>query len=98
MLDVSAANDQVKQLTMQSAAAEHVVVMLSTYKRALLEAWSGQEVSHIEKAVSSMAARCEELEKVLQRLSQNIVYAIEDVLAEEAAAAAASQSNAEGGA
>ncbi len=84
--DISAANQQIRRLKQQSAAASHCARQLITYKKELTGAWSGVEVRYIRKAIDQQIRKYEVLSADLDRLSRDMAQAVKDILLEESAA------------
>jgi hypothetical protein len=89
-LNTSSTNAQIVQLQRQSATASHIAKLLSEYKARLTESWSGVETDYFCGVIEAQIRECENLAEESNRLCQDIVRAMEEILTKETAIAATS--------
>lgn len=83
-LNISNTNSQIVQLQRQSATASYVAKMLASYETRLIGSWSGVEMECFCEVIRTQIRECENLAEESDRLCQDIVRAMEEILEKEA--------------
>ncbi len=85
-MNISEAEAQIGLLKQQSAAASHIARVLDSYQNCLQRSWSGIEVNYLCQTIDDQIRACEKLCEDTDRLSSDMVRAMEEILLEEGSA------------
>ena len=86
--DVETAHRQVQKLNRLSSDVAYIDQKLGKCESELRRLWSASETRYFEEILMQLRGSCIELEKELKNISRDMVQAVEDIVAEEAEAAA----------
>lgn len=78
-LDTELLNAQVTSIKRQSAAASHLIRVLTTYKNTLSGAWSGKEARPVIKALEDQLRDCKQLRDELDTLGRDLLQTAGEV-------------------
>ena len=88
-LDTIALQRQTTILAEQIEDLHAVRRELISYRKKLNAAWKGEEMTYLNRVIDDLTNRCSKLEQRLESLEKDISTAAQEILTEEAEAAAA---------